>query len=349
MPGKLTKNKVIISDQDEGNQIYNKGYFGKPLSGGGLELDFYESLYLLETDRLNIVDVLGKDILKEDLMEYVLKNNNDDALIEYPIYRDMRRRGYVIKQAGKPANFRVFPRGGGPGKTRSRYWVFTMGENDTFSVKEITEYCQRISKIKKDMVAGIMDEEGDVTYYKISTIDLKGRMRNDHEITFEGVLLGDKCLIKDGEELHERYFFGNIIDDDLYLSLVEAYYLMEKYGIKIRKGLNKKYLNKNALKKVCTKRQDNFDIKYRLYSNLRDNGVIPKTGFKYGAAFRCYKGDPDKFHAEYIVQPVSNGYEIEWYHVSRAVRVAHSVKKEFVYGVVEDKDIVYIKIERITP
>ncbi|KQM10536.1 hypothetical protein AOA81_02675 [Methanomassiliicoccales archaeon RumEn M2] len=54
MPGELRDDAVVIGDQKEGCQIYNRGNYGYPLSGGGLELDLIEATYLLETGRIRV-------------------------------------------------------------------------------------------------------------------------------------------------------------------------------------------------------------------------------------------------------------------------------------------------------
>jgi len=55
MPGELVKDSVIIKDPTEASQIYNKGFYGYPLSGGGLEMDLMEAIYLVESARLEVV------------------------------------------------------------------------------------------------------------------------------------------------------------------------------------------------------------------------------------------------------------------------------------------------------
>ena len=59
MSGELREDSVIIKSQKEGSQLYNRGNHGYPMSGGGLELDLIEALYLLETKRLEVVNEEG--------------------------------------------------------------------------------------------------------------------------------------------------------------------------------------------------------------------------------------------------------------------------------------------------
>ncbi|PIV68574.1 MAG: tRNA-intron lyase, partial [Euryarchaeota archaeon CG01_land_8_20_14_3_00_38_12] len=54
MPGELIDNHVFIKDQREASQIYNKGYHGEPMSGGGLKLTLIEAALLLELGRVEV-------------------------------------------------------------------------------------------------------------------------------------------------------------------------------------------------------------------------------------------------------------------------------------------------------
>ncbi len=347
MTGILKENSVVVDDEKEGNQIYNKGYFGKPLSDGGVELDFYEGLYLMEADRLDIVDENGNDLEREHIIE---KISEEDFHREYLPYKDMRMRGYVLKKASDPATFRVFPRGGGPNKTPSKYWLFAYRERDNFDINDILHNHDQVSNLKKTMLIALVDEEGDVTYYIFSTIDLKGDIEEYSLNKLNGILYGDGTIIKRGyEDLYEGNFYGFEEEGTLRLSIYETLYLVELDILKVRDIDTEEVLNKEDLKSLYEENRGGFQTEYKVYKDLRDRGLIPKTGFKYGAPFRAYSADPDEKHAEYIVQPLERNYECQWYQVSRAVRVAHSVRKDFLYARVKNDEVDYLKIKRETP
>ncbi len=349
--GILGKDNVIIHDQAEGNTIYNKGYFGTPLSGGGLKLDNYESLYLLAAGRLEIQYQDGRSITKEEMMKEALKNDPNIA-IKYPVYRNMRSRGYTLKTSSKPADFRVFPRGGGPGKTPSEYWLIARAETDSFSIAEIEAACKRILQIKKSLLVGLLDEEGDVTYYEImwTVLSGKGKDIDEHE-KIEGTVFGDKCYVREGgKELHEFGFYGRESDDELQLSMVETLYLIEKKVLIVHHGSTGEEMDKTDIKNYADSIQNDFLLRYNVYKNLRERGLIPKTGFKYGTAYRCYLGEPEDHHADFMIQPVVENYACSWYDISRAVRVAHTVRKEFMLArSLSDMSVSYIRIKRKTP
>ena len=94
--------------------------------------------------------------------------------------------------------------------------------------------------------------------------------------------------------------------------------------------------------------QPDFDLRLRAYEDLTARGVISKTGFKYGSHFRAYEGDPESHHAKYLVHVVPKGHRGAWPEISRAVRLAHGVKKQILFGEV-GSDVRYVKLERVRP
>src|SRR2546422_367100 len=54
MAGELLDDRVIVDDPAEGSGVYNRGFFGTPRSGGGLELNLLEAVYLVEGGRLEV-------------------------------------------------------------------------------------------------------------------------------------------------------------------------------------------------------------------------------------------------------------------------------------------------------
>ncbi len=88
------EDKILVEDEKKSNQLYNKGFFGKTLSNNRLELDLYEGLYLLEAERLKITNEKGNKLGKKEIMEKMPKK---EFIREYPPYKDMRSRGYVLK------------------------------------------------------------------------------------------------------------------------------------------------------------------------------------------------------------------------------------------------------------
>lgn len=163
-------------------------------------------------------------------------------------------------------------------------------------------------------------------------------------------LSGDIVIVKDkkGTKLHEKSHYGNITEEGLQLSLIEALYLAEKEKITILE--NEKEL---SLEKLFNKiRKADLFSKYLVFKDLRNRGYIVKTGFKYGSEFRLYERgkSPGDGHSDYLVKIVSEDYEINASDFSSYVRVAHGVNKKLLFAVVdEENDITYYNVEWTRP
>ena len=164
MPGELEKDSVIIKDQTEASQIYNKGFYGYPLSGGSLELDLLEAIYLVESDRLEVLNNGQKMTIAQLVGSASLAHR--DFQIKYIVYRDLRQRGYVVKAAGGEFDFRVFPCGGTPASSQTKHWVVAISERSAFSIAFFSGEVERSDKTRKELLLAVVDEEGDITYYK---------------------------------------------------------------------------------------------------------------------------------------------------------------------------------------
>ncbi len=97
--------------------------------------------------------------------------------------------------------------------------------------------------------------------------------------------------------------------------------------------------------------ESDFDQKYSVYRDLRDRGMVVKTGFKFGTHFRVYKQVQclEKVpHSEYLVHTLPADHIFLPPVLSRAVRLAHSVRKQMVFAY-PGKDVRYLEIKRLKP
>ncbi len=163
-------------------------------------------------------------------------------------------------------------------------------------------------------------------------------------------LSGNLVIIKDkkGIKLHEKSHYGNLTEEGLQITLIEALYLAEKGKLKIQnKG---KAVSIDEMFEMV-RREDLF-TKYLVFSDLRNRGYIVKTGFKYGSDFRLYERgkSPGDGHSDYLVKVVSENHDIPATDFSSYVRIAHGVNKKLLFAVVdEENDITYYDVEWTRP
>lgn len=157
---------------------------------------------------------------------------------------------------------------------------------------------------------------------------------------------------EDAKNLFEQSRFGTLLEDGkVQLSLLEAFYLMEKGKVMVLDGRNKEIKFETYLKKA-KQIEPNFWIRYCVFKDMRDRGYIIKTALKFGADFRVYDRGikPGEAHAKWIVYPVHEGEQLTWYEFAAKNRVAHSTKKRLLIGIVDDEgDVTYYEIRWVRP
>jgi tRNA-intron endonuclease len=166
----------------------------------------------------------------------------------------------------------------------------------------------------------------------------------DAELNGEVITLNSSKALK----LNEKSHFGNLDGDELQLSLIEAFYLVEKEKINIQEN-GKKLKIKDIRKKIAKK---GFLTKYLVFKDLKNRGYIVKTGFKYGSEFRLYERgrSPGDGHSDYLVKVYEEDQKINVNNFSSYVRVAHGVNKKMLIAVVDgENDITYYNVEWTRP
>src|SRR2546429_6838579 len=112
MPGELSDDHVLVETPAEASALYNRGYFGTPRSGGALELDLLEAVYLVEADRLEVRRE-GRRVSARDLFR-AAGAAVPSFQIRYLVYRDLRQRRDVVQSRGDPIGFQADPPGAAP-------------------------------------------------------------------------------------------------------------------------------------------------------------------------------------------------------------------------------------------
>jgi len=347
----LRGSEVVIDDQAEASQAYNKGYYGVPQPGGSLKMDIMEAAYLVESERLEVLSD-SKTMSAGDLIK-VAHRLSEGFEVRYLVYRELRQRGYIVKFGQSPLDFRVFPRGGSPNKTPSKWWVAAISERSTFDLGKLLDNLDRTVDVRKKLLLAVVDEESDVTYYEVKRVSPKGKLGAvDLSRQLRTILMGDRVLVTDPEDaqaLHGGHHFGKQMGKMLQLSLLEAAFLVELGAIKLADAKTGKAITLSTLKKRARGIQPDFDLRLDAFKDMKAKGLIVKTGFKYGSHFRAYEADPEKQHARYLVHAVPKEYKAMWPEVSRAVRLAHGVKKEILLGRVSEREVEYVSLSRYRP
>jgi tRNA-intron endonuclease, archaea type len=344
---------VRFTEPAEASSIYAKGFFGTPSAGGGLTLDRYESVYLREMGRAEVTTASGAPVPWSAIFRRAVKADPGFP-VRYLVYRDLRQRGYVVRASPPPVAFAVLPRGGTLHKTPSRYWVEAMSERVPFDLARLFELSERAQSAKKVLLLGLVDEESDLTYYRVRRPAPTGALPpRPLPAPTEGWLSEDRVTVHDSsavEELGRELAYGSRVGDRLELSLLEAAYLVGSDQLRLRDAKSGRALSLAQLERRARRLDPRFFERLAAYRDLRGRHLVVKTGFKYGAHFRAYPRNPSNAHARYLIQAVPASHVTAWPEVAGGVRVAQGVRKEFlVASVTPESHVRFLSLERIRP
>ena len=349
MPGELEDCSVYIRDVREASQTYSKGNFGYPMSGGFLELDLVEAAFLVQANRLEVFHK-KKRMGFAELFDYA-SGKVDNFDIKYIVFKDLRERGFIVKPESGSFDLRVYPRGMSPSNSAPLYMVCAVSERAALDIGEFLNEVSQSEDRGKQLLYGVVDEEGDLTYYKMAMMDPEGKvLPAEGTAKAVGKLVGDRIFVFDkdqGQALHDEAFYGKDMQGVLQLSLIEGCYLIGKGELEVlnRKG---KGMSDKDLVSFGRRTQDEFDLRLRTYVDLRNRGLVVKTGFKYGTHFRVYEKSPDDCHARYLVHAVPVSTVAMWPEISRTVRLSGGVKKEILFARVSN-EIEYLEFKWFKP
>lgn len=315
-----------------------RGY-GTPTDDGALLLTPVEAAHLLYRGDIPEIDGAG-------FTDFLASVDDDSIATRFLVYKDFRDRGFYLRPAGKERpsiDYIVYERGAQPPDGQIAYTVAVVDERapltgDAFAPR----------------ILAIVDEEGEIGYVAMDTWSPSGSVSLPDDCSLRGVLVGDRVLVPDPpQSLYATYFFGQPVagrtamDDTLQLSLVEAAYLAERSILSIDTA--------TLSDRAQAIEGSVFATRLAVFSELRDAGIVTKTGYKFGADFRLYpdfNSVTDMGHSTALVRIRSPTDAVHPHDISLDVRLAHGVGKRMLFALREgaaDNPTSWISIERITP
>jgi len=369
----------VRGDSAAREQFYDARGYGTPRDGG-VDLAPVEAAHLLFRGDIDaLVDRRsGGELL--DFEGFLASNAVSE--VDFLVYKELRDRGFYLSPTASLAgtgggdgnvatgdtagDFVVYPRGDGPWDDTVAYRVWTVSEREDVTsgtLRQIaacgggsdpadSEASAGADADEKEVtgVLAVVDEESEVTYLAVEEPTIAGSTYHDLPAV-EGAMLSDRVLVSDPPEaLHDRAFYGQRLDRDersVQLSLVEAAYLAERGRLTVEGDAERLVSRGRAVE------GDRFDRRLRAYGALRTAGLVPKTGFKFGADFRTY-ADVDSVddlgHSELLVRVLPATHTFAPRDLALDVRLAHGVRKQLVFALTDvDAGIDWLSVSRLTP
>ena len=165
--GEIISGVACISDKDMIHELAQKG-FGD-MEKEKLLLKSFETLYLLYVNRL----VLKKNKIQIDFNSFmgICQKTDFEILTKFLIFRDLRNRGYVVKDGfGFGSDFRVYERGH-YGEKGAKFLVFGLNEGQQEKMGNLQKKIEEITQMGKEPIIAVIERRGEVIYYKINKMN----------------------------------------------------------------------------------------------------------------------------------------------------------------------------------
>jgi len=113
---------------------------------------------------------VNKDIIFDELIQKYIQKN-DDILTQFLLYRDLRTKGYVVKDGfGFGSDFRVYERGN-YGLKDAKFLIFAFNEGTQQKIGKLYKNIAEITKMGKEPIIAVIERRGEIIYYKINKMN----------------------------------------------------------------------------------------------------------------------------------------------------------------------------------
>ena len=168
--GVLAEKGVRITEQSSVDALSQRGY--GTAENDVFTLAFYEALYLLDKEMLEVKDKKGEETDFQNLLRCYEKME-ENAWVKYLVYRDLRSRGYVAREGfGAGIDFRVYERGS-YSKDTAAYLVTSTQEGAPVPIQDLTNAMMQCQGQKKELILAVMNRRGEIVYYSVSQLTFK--------------------------------------------------------------------------------------------------------------------------------------------------------------------------------
>ncbi len=165
--GTLIGTGVVVTEQSSIDQLTSRGY--GTMENKVFTLAFFEALYLQDKEML---DVKTKDSESVDFQALLqcFEAKDENAWANYLVYRDLRSRGYVVREGfGKNIDFRIYERGT-YGKDTAPYLILGTQEGKPLPINDLTAAMQKCQSEKKELILAVMNRRGEIVYYSVGEL-----------------------------------------------------------------------------------------------------------------------------------------------------------------------------------
>ena len=167
LTAKFIDEKTIVINPKMQNILNERG-FGES-EKDTLILNSFETLYLLYNNKLELKKINKNIVFDELIQKYIQKN--DDILTRFLLYRDLRTKGYVVKDGfGFGSDFRVYEKGT-YGQKDAKFLIFAFNEGTKQKIGKLYKNIHEITQMGKEPIIAVIERRGEIIYYKINKMN----------------------------------------------------------------------------------------------------------------------------------------------------------------------------------
>jgi tRNA-intron endonuclease len=160
-------------DSESADRISQHGFYGSRLDDGRLEIEPIEVLHLLERKRITLATSEGEVVDSAYVVNKTLEKD-PDIWIRYLVFRDLRSRGYAVRQGfGGGIGFRVYSRGERPGAAAANQLIYVLKEGIPISLHDLDTVTETAASARKTLLFALVDQNGEVNYYRVAQANLR--------------------------------------------------------------------------------------------------------------------------------------------------------------------------------
>jgi tRNA-intron endonuclease len=169
----IFENRKGYVGSEDADRISQQGFYGNRIDDGGLELEPVELLHLIERKRLVVRKTDGEPIGPKYIVSELL-DEDPDLWTRYLVFRDLRSRGYAVRQGfGSGIGFRVYARGDRPGAASANQLVYVLKEGVPISLSDLDMVTQTAAGSRKNLIFALVDQNGEVNFYRVAQATLR--------------------------------------------------------------------------------------------------------------------------------------------------------------------------------
>ena len=156
--------KVTSSNSKTAFELFEKSRFGER-KGEKIVYMPEEAFYLFEDKKLDLHSKI-KQLTEKEIIKN-LEKIDKDFLIKYAAFRDLRKKGYIVKSALKfGTDFRIYEKGKSIAEDHAKWLLTVFSERDSLKLRDLAAKNRVAHSTKKKLLIAIVDHEQDVSYYE---------------------------------------------------------------------------------------------------------------------------------------------------------------------------------------